>query len=274
SMVHRLRQGALGHRAEQRFPVLICIDELDKVVDFEEIRAFVRRIKAIFEVPGVYYYVSLAEDTLTALYLGPAEGKNEIDSAFDHIVRIPALSCDAGEAIASEYLVAHGLKDPPAKLTRLVSTVSFGVPRDIIRRCDEVFAAANGNKVGASHLVKDLRAIQLAMGYELKQLAKSQIENLDKGYAEAARYAQSVLKSGTADPTQQRLMLSIWLLSLIEGAVELSDGEQWKQVTEEICNMGYKLPTDSIPDLLADIELIHMRILGRGDSAQAAVSAV
>src|SRR6185503_16601233 len=104
SMVHRLRQGALGHKAERKFSVLICVDELDKVVDFEEIRAFVRRIKAIFEVPGVYYYVSLAEDTLTSLYLGPAAGKNEIDSAFDHIIRIPQLKCSVGEKIAAEYL--------------------------------------------------------------------------------------------------------------------------------------------------------------------------
>ena len=66
SIVQRLSQGALGHLPERRFSVLICVDELDKIVDFEEIRAFVRRIKAIFEVPGVYSCF-LAEDSHVSL---------------------------------------------------------------------------------------------------------------------------------------------------------------------------------------------------------------
>ena len=233
-------------------------------VDFEEIRAFVRRIKAIFEVPGVYYYVSLAEDTLTALYLGPAEGKNEIDSAFDHIVRIPPLDCDASEEIASEYLLSHGLTDLPPKLTRTLATVSFGVPRDIIRRCDELFAIGQ-KEVSPAYLVAELRALQLSLGYELKQISKAQTDCLNKAYAEAAAYAQEILNDEALTLTEQKLVLSIWLLSLVEAAVDRVDGKQWLQVTEKLCDIGYRVPVDPVADLQVEIKQIHSVVLENED---------
>jgi len=263
SMVHRLRQGALGHRTEQRFPVLICIDELDKIVDFEEIRAFVRRIKAIFEVPGVYYYVSLAEDTLTALYLGPAEGKNEIDSAFDHIVRIPPLTCDAGEAIALEYLEAHGVSVVIPKLARSISAVSFGIPRDIIRRCDELFALSHGVETSPKGLVAEMRAIQLSLGYELKQLSKAQIDSLSDTCIEAASHARSAVNDGDNQRSEARLLLSIWLLSIVEAAIDRLDGDSWRQITARICDIGYRIPTDPVGDLRIELEEIHGAALGK-----------
>src|SRR5262249_14379115 len=46
--VSRLRQGALGPPQEHGGRVIVCIDELDKIIRVKELRAFLRRIKAIF----------------------------------------------------------------------------------------------------------------------------------------------------------------------------------------------------------------------------------
>ena len=244
SIVHRLSQGALGHLAERRFSVLICIDELDKIVDFEEIRAFVRRIKAIFEVPGVYYYVSLAEDTLTS-HLGPAAGKNEIDSAFDHIIRIPNLPCDVGETIASEYLKSHGIVEQPPRLARIIATLSFGIPRDVIRRCDELIAHDQRNSITPQQLAQELRNMQTNMGYELRQLSRTQVRELTQADAAAsATAARKLFAQGLETESAQRLIFSIWLVSLIELASDIQDGAQWLQVTEEISALGYRLLID------------------------------
>jgi hypothetical protein len=262
TIVYRLSQGALGHKPERKFSVLICVDELDKVVDFEEIRAFVRRIKAVFEVPGVYYYVSLAEDTLTALYLGPATGKNEIDSAFDHIIRIPQLPCSIGDIIASKYLESHGVIKSDAKLTRVISTISFGVARDIIRRCDEFIAMENRNEVVPVDLADALRRTHLRMGYELHQLSKSQFTDLGchRGVA-AAKAAQALVKNGIASEADQRLLLLIWLMTLIEAATESFENEAWLQITEALCSLGYRLSVDSVVDVEAELEELHSRII-------------
>jgi hypothetical protein len=275
TIVYRLGQGALGHKPERKFSVLICVDELDKVVDFEEIRAFVRRIKAIFEVPGVYYYVSLAEDTLTSLYLGPAAGKNEIDSAFDHIIRIPQLPCSVGEIIASKYLESHGITSPRPKLTRVISTLSFGVARDIIRRCDEFIARENRDTFEAIDLVDSLRRMHLRMGYELHQLLKSQVTQLTNVRAtRAAAAAQAVFNNGTQSESDQRLVLLIWLISLVEAATELLDKKLWLQITEELCALGYRLSIDSVVDLVSEIEDLHMQVLALTRKSDESVPAI
>jgi hypothetical protein len=263
TIVYRLSQGALGHKRERKFSVLICVDELDKVVDFEEIRAFVRRIKAIFEVPGVYYYVSLAEDTLTSLYLGPAAGKNEIDSAFDHIIRIPQLPAGIGESIAAKYLASHGMTNQRARLPRAISTLSFGVARDIIRRCDELIAREDRDLVDAADLADALKRMHIRMGYELHQLTKSQVTRLvNVRSVTAAVAAQTIISNDKlATDSDERLVLLVWLISLIEVASGLSDQEAWLQLTDEQCAIGYRLSIDSVDDLRSEMEDLHVRVL-------------
>lgn len=262
SIVHRLRQGALGHRSERKFSVLICIDELDKIVDFEEIRAFVRRIKAIFEVPGVYYYVSLAEDALTALYLGPAEGKNEIDSAFDHIVRIPPLTCAKGEEVAADYLASHGAAELPPRLARTISAVSYGIPRDIIRRCDELIARGGLREFNPGALAGELRRGQALLGYELKQLSLEQMEAFSGGHEAAAHRGLVSFVGDDRPAAEQRLILSLWLLSLVEAAVARRDERDWLEASERLCEAGYKIPVVPVSDVRDEIARVHEAVLG------------
>lgn len=256
TVVHRLKQGALGHPTGRRFSVLICVDELDKIVDFDDLRAFVRRIKAIFEVPGVYYYVSLAEDALAALYLGPAEGKNEIDSSFDHIVRIDPLSCSAGETIASKYLTSHGLFEPHPRMARMIATLSYGVPRDIIRRCDEVLARRH-TLTHPSQLALDIRKTQANMGYELLQLSREKADRLMLNAWDSANVAADIIKDSPPDDKSLRLLLSIWLISLAEMAVNFSNEGDWKEISNKLCVAGYTLPIEPLSDLRDNMFLLH-----------------
>ncbi len=259
NIVNRLNRGALGHSPQRKFAVLVCIDELDKIVDFEEIRGFVRRIKAIFEVPGVYYYVSLAEDTLTALYLGAATGKNEIDSAFDHVVRIPPVTCDEGESIAARYLQDHGATDVHPRLARTIATVSYGIPRDIIRRCDEYLAGTNGingTRTKPGTRVTEQREAQATLGYALHQLSSTQVIELSQDPLKAASAAERTSTDPTAqtDPEpQQRLVLALWLLSLIEAAIEIPNDQDWRTISDMLCTTGYKMPIERVADVRREI---------------------
>ena len=269
TIVYRLKQGALGHPQERKFSVLICIDELDKIVEFEDIRTFVRRIKAIFEVPGLYYYVSLAEDTLTALYLGPAEGKNEIDSSFDHIVRIPPVSCDIGEDIAADYLKSHGVSDASPRLARTIATLSFGIPRDIIRRCDEFIARGKPSLINPQELGLDLRKAQALMGYELQHLTRVQMANLSDTSKQCAYSSQQMRADDRLNETSRRLVLSIWLISLIEISLDLLDEERWLKASDEACRIGYKLPIDQVSDLEDQLERMHSALVAKEELASA-----
>jgi hypothetical protein len=281
AIVYRLSQGALGHSPDRKFSVLICIDELDKILDLEDIRQLLRKIKAIFEVPGVYYYVSLAEDTLTALYLGPASGKGEIDSAFDHIVSIQPLSASVGETIASEYLTVHGFSNQPDRLARVIAAVAFGIPRDIIRRCDELIAQDDQTSVRPARVAMQLREVQARLGYELHQLSKGQMQEFMGAPTSAALAAQSLLGENLDDAdsdrsrheAQQRLILSVWVLSLIEAASALENDQQWKELTEELSALGYRLPIDPIADLRAATETLHIGLVESNPAPVTAESA-
>jgi hypothetical protein len=265
TVVYRLNRGALNYGDESKFTILVCIDELDKIVDFEEIRAFIRRIKAIFEIPGLYYYISIAEDTLRALYLGAVTGKNEVDSAFDHIVRVPALTCTDGEKIAQTYL-QKSLNDKqlPPRIGRLIATLAFGVPRDIIRRCDEFIRdkiEESEQPVGNAHspykLVKNTRSKHLNLAYELQQLNGEQIEKLNREPAECVLAATEVIEALAHQESATRLVLLIWLLALTEIAVEDSEDQKWKDVSEKINDYGYKLSDAPLSDLLVEMQELH-----------------
>jgi cell division protein FtsB len=269
TIVHRLSQGALGHQPDRKFPILICIDELDKIVDVEEIRVFLRKIKAIFEIPGLYYYVSLAEDTLTALYLGSASGKSEIDSAFDHIVSVQPLNCSTGENIASEYLTAHGFTSLPPRLVRIIAAVAFGIPRDIIRRCDELLAQEDRDSIQSSNVPAYIRRKYTQMGYDLQQLSKDQISDLIEAPSRSAKAARSLLSSSSSNSEtvqqrlieQERLILSIWILSLLEIAGTRENDQEWDELSQALSNLGYRLPVDPVEDLRDEIERVHNRLL-------------
>lgn len=274
-IVHRLEQGALGLQKSDKFNVLICIDELDKIVDFEEIRIFIRRIKSIFEIPGIYYYISIAEDTLRSLYQGPATGKNEIDSAFDHIVRIPSMSVDNAENIALNYLKKSlSEEELPSRIARLIATLSFGIPRDIIRRSDEVISNIHTRsdedkaKIKSSDIVKAVRENQIDLGYELHQLSNEQINNLRENTRKCAVYSKNIIaeyiaqiKISGENSTTVLLLSLIWILALIEISVEELAPEKWTETSNNLCNLGYQISDTPLEDLIPKIQKLHDEIV-------------
>jgi hypothetical protein len=262
AVVYRLNKGALNYEGKNKFTILVCIDELDKIVDFEEIRAFIRRIKAIFEIPGLYYYISIAEDTLRSLYLGATTGKTEIDSAFDHIVRVPALPCYESESVARAYLQKN--LEPmqlPARICRLIAALAFGIPRDIIRRCDEfiqdVIEESNREVVNSPTpygLVRKVRLRQLNLAYELQQLSSEQIAALAGSPADCASAAREMIRTVRSKEPTARLVLLVWVLALAEIAVETANDQNWERISEGICNYGYKLSDAPFSDLITQIK--------------------
>ena len=115
----------------------------------------------------------MSEDALNALYLGIPEGKNEIDSSFDHIIKIPPVDCKLGEKICEAYIKRHyvGSDNVDSKLYRCIAAVSFGVPRDIIRRSDELLARKNLHK-DIAFVPDNLRKIQIKIAFSEKIISK------------------------------------------------------------------------------------------------------
>ena len=260
-VVGRIRKGALGDRPQEDFEVIICIDELDKIIDQVELRSFIRRIKVIFEIPGVYYYLSLSEDALKSFYLGTAEGKNEIDSAFDHIIYVPPVDCDLGEEIARAYLDRHSQDSRHPRLERTIAAVSYGVPRDILRRCDELIAKGNFQRFKPSYVSDNLRIQLVNLAYAEERLTKE--DSLNFSCDDANKVLEHVSRFFARDTNQHqaiRIALGIWLLALLSLATDLIE-EQWLQVSERLRDIGYRISEDNVQGLIEELNSIQPDIL-------------
>ena len=124
-------------------PIVIGIDELDKLPDPAAARSLLRDIKGIFEVTGVHFLVSVSEEAAAALQLGTlqVEGRNVFNSSFYTIIELPPLE----ESLTRELLKARGY-DTDEDQTYALCLVSAGNQRDLVRIAD----ATLGQYVGRS----------------------------------------------------------------------------------------------------------------------------
>jgi hypothetical protein len=115
--------------------LVIGIDELDKLDDADAARKLLRDIKGMFEIPGVLFLVSVSEEAVTALQLGPlqSKGRNEFNSSFYTVLEIPALSVPGIKQIASQR--GWPMSGPRAELFCLLSA---GNLREFIRLADRL----------------------------------------------------------------------------------------------------------------------------------------
>lgn len=114
----------LGH------PLVIGIDELDKVEKPGAVRDLLRDIKGIFEITGVFFFVSISEEAMVALELGPLQehGRNEFNSSFYTIIELPSLKpADISSALGQRGFT---VSDERARLLCLLSSGNW---RDMVR---------------------------------------------------------------------------------------------------------------------------------------------
>lgn len=114
-------------------PVVIGIDELDKMQDPQAARALLRDIKGIFEVTGVHFLVSVSEEAAAALQLGTLQtgGRNEFNSSFYTVIELPPLGPDECE----QLLQSRGY-DITLSQTHGLCLISAGNQRELVRIAD------------------------------------------------------------------------------------------------------------------------------------------
>lgn len=128
--------------------VIICIDELDKVLDPDQAREFLRKIKGVFSLENSYYIVSVSEEALEAFELRNLVGKDEVDSTFTTVIRLRNLSV----AQCRQLLEKRGVKEQD--LDMVLAVLSSGNPRDLIRLARDLFTLADPVGINRVSLVE------------------------------------------------------------------------------------------------------------------------
>jgi hypothetical protein len=114
-------------------PLIIGIDELDKIERADSVRELLRDIKGIFEVTGVHFLVSISEEAATTLQLGTLQsgGRNEFNSSFYTVIELPPI----GPVATGELLRARGFSGS-GRLSAVLCLLSGGNRRELIRMAD------------------------------------------------------------------------------------------------------------------------------------------
>jgi hypothetical protein len=119
-------------------PLVIGIDELDKIEQPEEVLRLLRDIKGIFEIAKVHFLVSVSEEPATALQLGllQTSGRNEFNSSFYTVIELPPLGPpDTAELLSKRIGIT-------AYRAQLLCLLGAGNVREIVRLAEQAIALA------------------------------------------------------------------------------------------------------------------------------------
>jgi Cdc6-like AAA superfamily ATPase len=109
-------------------PIVIAIDELDKLATAEDAIGVVNSLKDLFHLPNTHFVVSVSEDALVRFIMRGIPFRDVFDSAFDDIIQIvPPSPEDAWK------ILMHRTGDFPISVALFCYAWSGGIPRDLIR---------------------------------------------------------------------------------------------------------------------------------------------
>lgn len=128
---------AEGKNGQSEGRVIICIDEMDKIRDSDRAVQFLNGIKAIFDVPGCLYLVSVSEDAMAIFASQTPAIKTAFDSAFDEIIRVEPMTFTEARDLLD--LRVTGV---PLPFLALCHILAGGVPRELIRASRSLYQVA------------------------------------------------------------------------------------------------------------------------------------
>ena len=109
-------------------PVMIAIDEIDRIGTLEQAEAFIGDIKAVFGVEKCYFLVSVAEDVGSLFAQRATAGRSILENAFDEVVTASPLEFEE-----ARILLLARVPGFIKAFVYLVYALSGGLPRELIR---------------------------------------------------------------------------------------------------------------------------------------------
>jgi hypothetical protein len=254
----------LGH------PLIIGIDELDKIGDPKKTRRLLRDIKGIFELPNVFFLVSVSEEASAALRLGSQRpgGRDEFNSSFYTVLELPPLS----PAQVAAALHPRGITIDSAA-ARMLCLLGTGNWREILRLAEQATTPAmTGVEAGPRAAVSLDSAVGTLLG-TLRAEAAALLREVITAYAGAIdadhmiSWAWQALPNHAFDslPALAKLSQSavqdFWDAPVSRAPSDRWDlvAEPWRRfllrlfVTERVFGMAGKPVTESVDEAVCDL---------------------
>lgn len=117
-----------GPSPEDRVPVIIGIDEVDKIENPREAQAFFNQIKVLFGDSSCLFLISISDDAMAAFERRGLPFRDAFDSSLSTVVTLSYLPRDEARELIGSRLV-----DVQAPATDLLFVLSGGLPRELVR---------------------------------------------------------------------------------------------------------------------------------------------
>ncbi|USX50214.1 hypothetical protein [Lentzea sp. HUAS12] len=139
-------------RALDPVRVVIAIDEIDRIGAGEPARRFLNEIKAVFDVPGCYYLMSVSTEAQHDFELTGMGLRSVFDSSFDEVVRVDYLDFQLARG-----LISRSVDGLPEVFVALAYAFSGGLARQLTRSARAIVRQPRGTSLGAvtARLVDD-----------------------------------------------------------------------------------------------------------------------
>jgi predicted transcriptional regulator len=137
SLIHGFRAFVADITEVLDGPVVIGIDELDKMTDPERVAALRRDIKGIFEIDGAFFLVSISDEAARSLGLGALRTRNEFNSSFYTVLQLEPL-----DPSQSYQLLEKRTKDFSPSIAYFIGIMSGGVSREVVRIAELVYSSS------------------------------------------------------------------------------------------------------------------------------------
>ena len=109
-------------------PIMIAIDEMDKMKTPQDAEVFLNDIKAIFSIPHCIYLVSISENAMSSFERRGLPLRDTFDSSFHEVVRVKYLNVEESIRLLDRRVI--GL---PRPFQGLCHCLSGGLARDLVR---------------------------------------------------------------------------------------------------------------------------------------------
>jgi hypothetical protein len=185
-------------RTLQVFPdkLIICIDELDKVTDLDQVRLILREIKGALYVKGSFYILSISDDAMRSFEGRLGDGRDIFESTFDDVFAVRPLDLESCIQVLSARMTHSfgGAVDEPLDRGALATLAVFsaGNGRELIR-CFRECTLRGGT--AASLKAEDVWNVLYARRAESILARVAVVVGVDDARAKLAELIESVLRT-------------------------------------------------------------------------------
>jgi hypothetical protein len=134
--------------------LLICIDELDKVTDLDQVRFILREIKGALYAKGTFYMLSISNDALRSFEGRLGDQRDIFESTFDDVFSVRSLDLSSSMAVLTKRLTSFGAGEKVQSFSDnalvVISVFSAGNARDLIRGFRECAISISDSEISAA----------------------------------------------------------------------------------------------------------------------------